>query len=140
MNTKINKAFKFRQNNSGGLFGGNHLNIYIVCDSEEKAIEIAENQTKIYFDGCFTGEDCSCCGDRWSRYCDEEEFLDIRDFQASILGREFYYESRFIEETERSDLFWNMKNLILVPKGFLKDDDTEQFTLTDEYFDLEIYD
>ena len=63
------KFFKFDQNNSGGSFDADdkvcHRVIVEAKDTDE-AIDIAEN-LGIYFDGCETGMDCDCCGDRWHR-------------------------------------------------------------------------
>jgi hypothetical protein len=60
--------YRYRQNNSGGHF--------IVSDSVAETVFIEATSPKeadakaksvgIYFDGVETGQDCSCCGDRWS--------------------------------------------------------------------------
>jgi hypothetical protein len=57
--------YKYSQNNSGGYWNG-PKNIIVEADSPEQADEIAE-QNGVYFNGCFTGQDCSCCSNRWSR-------------------------------------------------------------------------
>ena len=57
--------YAFRQNNSGGMFIGTKLHI-IEANSAEEANTLASNYD-IYFDGCSSGKDCSCCGDRWER-------------------------------------------------------------------------
>lgn len=46
--------YTFAQNNSGGSF--------VIAES-----------IGIYFDGVECDLDCECCGDRWSRYCDEND-------------------------------------------------------------------
>jgi hypothetical protein len=71
----VNKAkpkfFTFRQNNSYGKWIGPEF-IIIEAYSAEQANTIAE-ECGIYFDGCRTGQDCPCCGDRWnSQYSDNE--------------------------------------------------------------------
>jgi hypothetical protein len=59
------KFYNFRQNNSGGSFcGPAHVVIVEACSSDE-ANAIAECHD-VYFNGCATGADCSCCGDRWN--------------------------------------------------------------------------
>lgn len=58
--------WEYRQNNSGGSFdpdGG--MSTWIWAHSASQADAIAE-QNGIYFDGCRSGADCPCCGDRWS--------------------------------------------------------------------------
>lgn len=66
--TKL-RFWHFNQNNSGGSFVQDHKSglshhVIIEAESEQQANEIA--QTKgIYFNGCASGDDCSCCGDRW---------------------------------------------------------------------------
>jgi hypothetical protein len=59
--------FKFNQNNSGGKFTySKNLadHVWIEADNPRHANIIAED-LGIYFDGCDTGRDCPCCGDRW---------------------------------------------------------------------------
>jgi hypothetical protein len=61
--------YEYNQNNSGGNFdldeacGLTHF-VVIEADSAEEANRKAEDHG-IYFDGCASGRDCSCCGDRW---------------------------------------------------------------------------
>lgn len=61
--------FTYNQNNSGGSFdydANTGIAQYViveadnVSDANAKALDIG-----LYFDGCETGLDCSCCGDRW---------------------------------------------------------------------------
>jgi hypothetical protein len=71
------KFYHFSQNNSGGSFvlderrGLTHnviVEAYSADDANARAIELG-----IYFNGCATGNDCSCCGDRWSsQYSDSD--------------------------------------------------------------------
>lgn len=58
--------YNYSQNNSGGSFYG-VTEYWIEADSPDEADDIAEMSTDIYFNGCDTGMDCSCCGDRWYR-------------------------------------------------------------------------
>jgi hypothetical protein len=69
------KFFMYSQNNSGGNFIVNdevtHFMIF-EAHSPEEADVLAEKHG-VYFDGCDSGIDCSCCGDRWSRSWDGGE-------------------------------------------------------------------
>lgn len=64
------KFFDFSQNNSGGSFvfdeqrGITHFVIVEAMDADH-ANSVAEN-IGLYFNGCESGNDCDCCGDRWS--------------------------------------------------------------------------
>lgn len=61
--------FHFNQNNSGGSFVKDDsvtTDVIIEADSVDDACDKAE-AIGIYFNGCDTGSDCSCCGDRWYR-------------------------------------------------------------------------
>jgi hypothetical protein len=72
--------FHYSQNNSGGGFdfdesaGITHHVVIEAASAEEadrKLVEIGG-----YFDGCETGMDCECCGDRWHPTSD----WDAKDF------------------------------------------------------------
>ena len=65
---KAPKFFHFSQNNSGGSFDidetlAHHVIIeaYDALDANTRAMGIG-----LYFNGCDSGRDCDCCGDRWS--------------------------------------------------------------------------
>lgn len=62
--------FHYSQNNSGGTFTFDEANgithhVVIEAIDANKANAKAE-EIGIYFDGCDSGTDCSCCGDRWN--------------------------------------------------------------------------
>lgn len=59
------KYYTFDQNNSGGVFEGPHY-VIIQAPSAQVANVLAEDHG-VYFDGCESGQDCDCCGDRWYR-------------------------------------------------------------------------
>lgn len=59
--------YNFRQNNSGGVHHGPAVNVVIEASSPEEANRIAVERAGLYFDGCESGRDCRCCGDRWYR-------------------------------------------------------------------------
>lgn len=54
------------QNNSGGYFDGPQY-VIVEADSCAEANDLAQEKAGVYFDGCDSGNDCECCGDRWSR-------------------------------------------------------------------------
>ena len=59
--------YEFGQNNSGGSFTVDAKlchRLYIEAESHRMANAKLEDLGG-YFDGCSTGNDCSCCGDRW---------------------------------------------------------------------------
>lgn len=61
------KFYTFQQNNSGG---SHHIDSDVDSTVIIEAINATEANRKaqdigIYFDGCYNGRDCSCCGDRW---------------------------------------------------------------------------
>lgn len=66
--------FTFNQNNSGGGFdydesaGISHF-VIIEADSAKEAVFEAED-IGLYFNG---DGDCSCCGNRWSDWMDDED-------------------------------------------------------------------
>ena len=84
--------YHFRQNNSGGDFTIDDIigigpHVYIQANSVEEAMERAE-KLGIYFNGCDSGRDCSCCGDRWSEPWDSDasDLVVIDD-----LVREYFF-------------------------------------------------
>ena len=56
--------YYYRQNNTGGSFQGPAITVIIEAGDCDEANQIALSHD-IYFDGCESGIDCSCCGDRW---------------------------------------------------------------------------
>lgn len=73
---KEKKYFWFSQNNSGGSFDrdqerGIDCEVIVEAESAEDANRRAE-AIGIYFNGCDSGQDCSCCGDRWYQQWDSE--------------------------------------------------------------------
>ena len=64
------KFFEYHQNNSGGMFDINDKagigpRVWVEATNAADANDRAE-RIGIYFNGCASGLDCSCCGDRWS--------------------------------------------------------------------------
>lgn len=66
----MSKFFTYSQNNSGGVYYGPAQYVIIEADNADNADDIAREHD-IYFNGCATGMDCSCCGDRWSHQWEE---------------------------------------------------------------------
>lgn len=62
--------FEYRQNNSGGVFDYNAeagISVHVIVEAENvQAADARAQQIGLYFNGCDTGQDCDCCGDRWS--------------------------------------------------------------------------
>lgn len=70
------KFWEFNQNNSGGRFhiqDGNGIGprVWIEAANLGDAVRRAKD-IGIYFNGVDSGEDCSCCGDRWHEPWDDE--------------------------------------------------------------------
>ena len=66
--------FTYHQNNSGGTFEVNDTvghEVIIEADSAADANYRASNHG-LYFDGVNSGQDCGCCGDRWSPVDDSD--------------------------------------------------------------------
>lgn len=72
------KWYVYRQNNPGGKFRAPALNVYVQAMSSAVADAMAQ-EVGLYFDGVDDGEDCSCCGDRWTR---ASEYLSSADEPA----------------------------------------------------------
>ena len=77
--------WEFRQNNSGGSFdpdGGKYTIVWAVGPRE--ADRIAQ-ENDIYFDGCRSGRDCPCCGDRWSEIWGDDPDYDDMPVDALVV-------------------------------------------------------
>lgn len=71
------KWFEFRQNNSGGVDvvdpgAGIDKYVWVQARNHQEANVRAE-QIGLYFNGCETGQDCDCCGDRWYEQWNEDD-------------------------------------------------------------------
>lgn len=108
----MGKWFDYRQNNSGGGFyfdldAGVSVNVLIEADSAREADSKAES-IGIYFDGCDTGMDCDCCGDRWYRtYGDGDDV-------PTVYGEEVTPNAWF-DDSARFSIKWMGRD----PEGFL---------------------
>jgi hypothetical protein len=60
--------YRYNKNNSFGQWREDEnlaKNVHVEANSEAEANTKAES-VGIYFNGCDNGQDCPCCGDRWS--------------------------------------------------------------------------
>ena len=85
--------YEFGQNNSGGSFiedvkrGISHY-VIIEADSVDEANDRAE-KIGLYFNGCDSGKDCRCCGDRWYTQYDNKEGTKHPEHYGKRLGEDF---------------------------------------------------
>lgn len=83
------KFYEISQNNSGGSFTvDNKLchRLFIEAESSDEASSIAED-LGCYWDGCDTGSDCPCCGDRWYRPWSSDG-IDLEEMNTKWNGYE----------------------------------------------------
>lgn len=93
--------YEYDQNNSGGSFDDNEdvcVSVYIEASSLEEANAFADS-LGIYFNGCDTGMDCSCCGDRWHEPWDNITFP-------------YRYSSLSLEEAEKTGIEYKPTNWV----------------------------
>lgn len=67
----MSKWFEYGQNNSGGSWVPPYRVVWVQARTKRQANAIAQDEADVYFDGCDTGRDCPCCGDRWSEPLDD---------------------------------------------------------------------
>ena len=84
------KFYVFHQNNSGGSY---EITDDLACEVIIEAMsgDDANSRAKnigIYFDGCESGIDCDCCGDRWYETDDNEGTDTPRIYGESVLDHE----------------------------------------------------
>jgi len=94
--------FTYSQTTSGGVFCGPAKYVIIEAPSANVADAIAEDNG-LYFDGCATGMDCPCCGDRWDRAWSEQGH-DEPTIYGDVVG---------LDCTEYEDS-WGGKNSVLI--------------------------
>lgn len=86
------RFFCYRQNNSGGSFhrSEDYDVVTIVPGTSSEDADRRAEELGIYFDGCSSDRDCSCCGDRWSRSYedgDEEPLVYGQTPEAYVAGQ-----------------------------------------------------
>lgn len=72
------------------------LNLIVEADSATEADERAE-RAGAYFNGCESGMDCECCGDRWSRA------YGAGTAEPTIYGRPW---KKHCADPEHTDRYW----------------------------------
>jgi hypothetical protein len=100
--TVTTKFFDFSQNNSGGRWvfdkeKGLTCNVIIEAQNAADANRIAEEKG-IYFNGCSTGDDCSCCGDRWSSQWDDEKGDAVPSIYGEPVGVKESHRARWCDD------------------------------------------
>lgn len=100
----MNKFFEFSQNNSGGSFNGFARSVFIQARNADEANERAE-EVGLYFDGCESGIDCDCCGDRWSRVYDDDGVAeeDLRIYYCGKMVSVSEFDVLTVEQDRRGD-------------------------------------
>jgi hypothetical protein len=67
---RLSKFWTFSQNNSGGKFDyqpNDGITHYVIVEATNETHALARAlDIGLYFNGCDSGMDCDCCGDRWS--------------------------------------------------------------------------
>lgn len=94
----------YNQNNSGGKFIiDDSVGQYVIieADSAEQADDEAQVRAGIYFDGCETGPDCPCCGDRW-----------YRQFKGDGTEKPMIY-GKTIEEFKKDPGFFGVRQMVI---------------------------
>lgn len=79
---KATKFWTFSQNNSGGSFDyqpNDGITHFVIIEATDETHAMARAlDIGLYFNGCESGMDCSCCGDRWSEpYSDGDDSPSI---------------------------------------------------------------
>ena len=95
----MKKFYNYNQNNSGGYFKedkdrGIGKNVWIEADDVIQANAIAES-IGLYWDGVDIGEDCSCCGDRWTKLNENDKGQDEPDKEG------YYSEDAYIHYADK---------------------------------------
>jgi len=90
MKTEINtKFYTYNQNNSGGSYSNfekEGIAEYVIIEAfDDIHANARAEDIGIYFDGCYNGQDCSCCGDRWVR-TEDEDGTDVPSIFGETLG------------------------------------------------------
>jgi len=96
--------FTYSQTTSGGVFCGPAKYVIIEAPSANVADAIAEDNG-LYFDGCATGMDCPCCGDRWDRAWSEEGD-DEPTISGDVVG---------LDCTEYEDSWGGKDSVLIIP-------------------------
>ena len=101
--------YTFCQNNSFGRFTEPAEVVIIEADSADEANHLAQEYYGLYFDGCESGEDCPCCGDRWYPV-DESEGEEFPEYYGKNV-----YDLKRLDGRENVDGIF-VKRFLVVPK------------------------
>lgn len=96
--------YLFSQNNSGGSFDVDEKvchTVVIEAESADEANSLAKD-IGVYFDGCYQGIDCDCCGDRWYEVSDP---IDLERYKNEGYTVSMYERNNKTETEDR----WNKK-------------------------------
>lgn len=93
--------FMFSQNNSGGSFHEDSsvgLGPYVIVEAQdEHHANLRAEGIGIYFNGCDSGQDCSCCGDRWSStYGKGDEVPSVYGTPVEDMEKGWYRDSVYV--------------------------------------------
>lgn len=106
--------YTFRQNNSGGEFDYSKENgitktVIIEADTTEDAINNALF-IGLYFNGCASGFDCACCGDRWSTYDVEDGGHKVPSVYGKEVGEDFVADTMLMNDEDEYGLVIHYKD------------------------------
>jgi hypothetical protein len=126
--------YTFSQNNSGGSFKGPEY-VIVEADSASEANYIAQihPDSPVYFNGCSIGDDCKCCGDRWSEVwehcgtCTPEIYgdADIESYGSRVLVFRKQIKisdiqrEKIIDVLAKSNIVWTRYDLELLTEKIL---------------------
>jgi hypothetical protein len=79
--------YEFRQNNSGGGFTIDEdrgLSVMVVVEADDLAdANDRARRIGLYFNGCDTGRDCPCCGDRWYEVWNDRDASEVPAYHGT---------------------------------------------------------
>lgn len=77
----MSKFYCFNQNNSGGSFiieESSGISETVIIEAKDaRHANSRARQIGLYFNGCASGIDCSCCGDRWGEKFSDDQGTDV---------------------------------------------------------------
>jgi hypothetical protein len=100
--------YEISQNNTGGSFITDDKlchRLFIEAESSDEAVSIAED-LGCYWDGCDTGNDCPCCGDRWYRPWSSDG-IDLEEMNTKWNG---YEVNEWVKESGRETIIEDFKS------------------------------
>lgn len=112
--------YAFKQNNSGGSFEHDEksgIGYAVIIEAENAALanHFAE-EIGLYFDGCSTGQDCSCCGDRWSEQWGDDDGDEV----PSLWGQPIEEARKIDPQRSWSSGWWKLPVYVHYRDGTMK--------------------